>query len=115
MLGLPRAIAKRRTDGEEEEGQEGQVASEDKSAQLSDEEQAAQAEATRLAAQKADAEAAAAAAAAAQKALDALPKGVLATALADGRVHKIVRGHALRAHEQHASLEKEEKEERRLI
>ena len=79
---------------------------EDKSKQLSDEEQAAQAEATRLAARKADAEAAAAAAAAAQKALDALPKGVLATALADGRVHKIVRGHALRVHEQHHSKKK---------
>ena len=79
---------------------------EDKSQCLSDEEQAAQAEATRLAARKADAEAAAEAAAAAQKALDALPKNVLQTALADGRVHKIVRGHALRAHEQHHSKKK---------
>ncbi len=78
----------------------------DKSQQLSDEEQAAQAEATRLAARKADAEAAAEAAAAAQKALDALPKNVLQTALQDGRVHKIVRGHALRVHEQHHSKKK---------
>ena len=78
----------------------------DKTMQLSDEEQAAQAEATRLAARKADADAAAAAAAAAQKALDALPKNALQTALQDGRVHKIVRGHALRAHEAHHSKKK---------
>ena len=77
----------------------------DKSAQLSDEEQGNQ---TRLAeaAIRKDAEAAAAAAAAAQKALDAVPKNALQTALQDGRVHKIVRGHALRAHEQHHSKRK---------
>ena len=75
----------------------------DKSAQLSDEEQAAQAEATRLAARKADAEAAAAAADAAQKALDALPKGVLATALARRPRPQDSQGPRVTAHEQHHS------------